>query len=53
MDNLTKLYKSKIMEYDKQINKTTNKQKLKLLKTNRQIMIEQYNKLIKNTYELV
>ena len=41
------------MEYDTEINKTTDKQKLKVLKTNRQIMIEQYNKLIKNTYELV
>lgn len=53
MDNLTKLYKCKILEYDKEIGKTTDKQKLKVLKTNRQIMIEQYNKLIKNTYELV
>ena len=53
MDSLIQLYKIKILEYDKEINKTTNKQKLKLLKTNRKIMIEQYNKLIKNTYELV
>ena len=53
MDSLIQLYKQKILEYDKEINKTTNKQKLKLLKTNRKIMIEQYNKLIKNTYELV
>lgn len=53
MDNLIKLYKSKILEYDKEINKTTDKQKIKLLKTNRTIMVEQYNKLVKNTYELV
>ena len=53
MDNLIKLYKNKILEYDKEINKTTDRQKLKVLKTNRQVMIEQYNKLIKNTYELV
>ena len=53
MDSLIQLYKNKILEYDKEINKTTDRQKLKVLKTNRQIMIEQYNKLIKNTYELV
>ena len=53
MDNLIKLYKCKILEYDKEISKTTDKQKLKLLKTNRKIMVEQYNKLVKNTYELV
>jgi len=53
MDSLVQLYKNKILEYDKEINKTTDRQKLKVLKTNRQIMIEQYNKLIKNTYELV
>ena len=53
MDSLIQLYKNKILEYDKEINKTTDRQKLKVLKTNRQVMIEQYNKLIKNTYELV
>jgi len=53
MDSLINLYKNRITEYDKEIAKTKDKEKIKKLKVNRQIIVEQYNKLKKNTYELV
>tara|TARA_A100001015_G_scaffold288355_1_gene359104 strand:+ start:132 stop:293 length:162 start_codon:yes stop_codon:yes gene_type:complete len=53
MDSLINLYKNRITEYDKEISKTKDKEKKKKLKNNRQIIVEQYNKLKKNTYELV
>tara|TARA_Y100000817_G_C16385810_1_gene336815 strand:+ start:305 stop:466 length:162 start_codon:yes stop_codon:yes gene_type:complete len=53
MDSLINLYKNRITEYDKEIAKTKDKEIKKKLKNNRQIIVEQYNKLKKNTYELV
>ena len=53
MDSLINLYKNRIIEYDKEIAKTKDKEKIKKLKVNRQIIVEQYNKLKKTTYELV
>ena len=53
MDSIIQLYKTRIIEYDKEIAKTKDKEKMKRLKNNRQIIVEQYNKLKKNTYELV
>ena len=53
MDSLINLYKNRITEYDKEIAKNKNKEIKKKLKNNRQIIVEQYNKLKKNTYELV
>jgi hypothetical protein len=53
MDNLIKLYKNKIQEYDKQISNTKDRRLLIILKINRQILVEQYNKIKKDSYELV
>ena len=53
MYSLFQLYKDRIIEYDKEIAKTKDKEKINKLKINRQIIVEQYNKLKKNTYELV
>jgi len=53
MDNLIKLYKKKIQEYDKQISNTKDRRLLIILKINRQILVEQYNKIKKDSYELV
>ena len=53
MDSIIQLYKTRITEYDKELAKTKDKEKMKRLKNNRQIIVEQYNKLKKNTYELV
>ncbi len=53
MDNLIKLYKKKIQEYDKQISITKDRRLLIILKINRQILVEQYNTIKKDSYELV
>ena len=53
MDNLIKLYKNKIQEYDKQISETKDRRLLIIFKINRQILVEQYNKIKKDSYELV
>ena len=53
MDNLIKLYKKKIQEYDKQISITKDRRLLIIFKINRQILVEQYNKIKKDSYELV